>query len=154
MSFFSSSKVFFIIFLLPSLALSQITKVSGKVYDAETKEPLPFVSISFKGIKVSTTSDVEGNYSVSTSTPTDTLVFSFIGYKVEKKAIKKGVSQVLNVNLQSDITTIPVVDVIAGENPAIIILRKVIKAKIYNDKEKLDSYQYEVYNKIEFDLRI
>lgn len=152
MRFPPAFKIIFAVLLLPSLAFSQVTKVSGKVFDADTKEPLPFVSISFKGIKVSTTSDVDGNYSVSTTMPADTIVFSFIGYVTTKKPVKKGVAQVMNVEMKPDVTTITQIDVIAGENPAIIILRKVIKNKPVNDKEKLDSYQYEVYNKIEFDL--
>lgn len=38
----------------------------------------------------------------------------------------------------------------AGENQANIILKKVIKHKDINDPNKLKTYQYEVYNKLEF----
>ncbi len=40
----------------------------------------------------------------------------------------------------------------AGENPANILLRKVIDNKDKNDKKNLDTYQYEVYSKMEFDM--
>ena len=40
----------------------------------------------------------------------------------------------------------------AGENPALILLRKVIEHKDENDKKHLDAYQYEVYSKMEFDM--
>ena len=40
----------------------------------------------------------------------------------------------------------------AGENPANIIFREIIKHKFENDHTNLNSYQYEVYNKLEFDL--
>jgi hypothetical protein len=40
----------------------------------------------------------------------------------------------------------------AGENPAHRIIRNVISHKEFNNKRKLDAYQYETYNKVEFDL--
>ena len=39
-----------------------------------------------------------------------------------------------------------------GENPAHRIIRNVIANKQFNNKRKLDAYQYESYNKVEFDL--
>ena len=38
------------------------------------------------------------------------------------------------------------------ENPAFTILRRVIQHKATNNREKLSAYDYEAYNKIEFDL--
>ncbi|MEW6468857.1 MAG: DUF5686 family protein [Bacteroidota bacterium] len=138
--------------LFSAPALAQFTKVSGRVFDAETKEPLPFVSVIFKGTKVSATSDIDGNYTISTSTPSDSLLYSYVGYVTVRKAVKKGQVQVINVELKNDVATLNQIDIMPGENPAVTLLKKVIKNKPKNDKEKLDSYQYEVYNKIEFDL--
>lgn len=39
-----------------------------------------------------------------------------------------------------------------AENPAHVIFRNVIANKPINNKAKLDAYEYEVYNKVEFDL--
>jgi len=39
-----------------------------------------------------------------------------------------------------------------GENPAHRIIRNVIAHKEFNNKRELDAYQYETYNKVEFDL--
>jgi TonB-linked SusC/RagA family outer membrane protein len=54
--------------------------VQGTVTDAETGEPLPAVNISVKGTATGTSTDADGQYSLTTSSPQDTLVFSFIGY--------------------------------------------------------------------------
>lgn len=137
--------------LLPSLVLAQ-TKVSGRIYDASTKEPLPFVNIILKGTKQGTTSDFDGNYTVSTNDPTDSIIVSYVGYNRLAKALKKNVAQTIIIELEPKAVTFTTVEVRPGENPAHVILRKVIKNKDRNDKNRLASYQYEVYNKIEFDL--
>ena len=54
--------------------------VSGKVTN-EAGEPLPGVSVAFKGTTQGTITDVEGNFSLSTNDNVETLVLSFIGMK-------------------------------------------------------------------------
>jgi len=69
------------------------TSVSGRILEKGTNNALPFVSIGFKGTKAGTTSDFEGNFSLKTTSPSDTLIFSYVGYKVEKRKIKGGQKQ-------------------------------------------------------------
>src|SRR5690606_3962140 len=38
------------------------------------------------------------------------------------------------------------------ENPAFEILRRVVRNKPVNNREKLAAYEYQAYNKVEFDL--
>lgn len=137
--------------LLVWSSTAQTTKVSGKIVDAITREPLPFVNIIFKGTTVGATSDVEGNYSISTTLKVDSLVVSYVGYNKYTRAIKPGIAQEINIGLKQGID-LTVVEVHPGENPAWRILRKIIANKDRNDREKLKAYDYEVYNKVEFDL--
>ncbi len=139
------------ILLAPSL-LSAQTKVSGRIYDASTKEPLPFVNILLKGTKTGTTSDFDGNYTLSTSDPADSIIVSYVGYNRLAKHIRRGVTQTLNLELERKAFSLTTIEVKPGENPAHRILRNVIANKNKNDKNRLASYEYEVYNKIEFDL--
>ena len=145
------SILIFSLFVLSS-AWAQVTKVTGVVYDADTKEPLPFVAVKLSGTPVKTSTDVEGKFSISSETPSDSVVFSYVGYVRQAIRIKRGMAQNLNVFLGSDTKMLDGITVVPGENPALIILRKVIKNKDKNNKDKLDAYQYSVYNKIEFDL--
>ena len=128
------------------------TTVTGKVLDADTREPLPFVNIGFKGTKSGTSSDVDGNFTLTTTERTDSILASYIGYVKAGRAVKQGVSQTLNIALKPDVVSLAEVVIKPGENPAHRILRGVIRNKDANDREKLDAYQYEAYNKIEFDL--
>jgi len=137
--------------MLAALCSQAQTKVSGKIVDAITREPLPFVNVIFKGTSTGATTDIEGNYSMSTTQPVDSIIISYVGYNKVTRAIKRDVSQEVNIGLSQGIDLM-VVEVRPGENPAHRILRKIIANKDRNDREKLDAYEYELYNKVEFDL--
>lgn len=139
---------------LGSGVFAQKTVITGKIYDAETKESLPFVNVAFKGSKIGTTTDIDGAYSLDTYYAEDSLMASFIGYKPMAKAVMRDKTQEIDFFLEPGSVSLGEVVINAKdfENPAHIILKKIIKNKPINNREKLDSYEYEVYNKIEFDL--
>jgi hypothetical protein len=130
---------------------SQTTTVNGKIVDAISREPLPFVNLIFKGTAIGATTDIEGNYSMTTTLKVDSIVISYVGYNKLTRAIKPGITQEVNIGLKQGVELMTV-EVKAGENPAWRILRKIIANKDRNDREKLEAYEYEVYNKVEFDL--
>ncbi|MCE9538656.1 MAG: DUF5686 and carboxypeptidase regulatory-like domain-containing protein, partial [Bacteroidetes bacterium] len=136
---------------VPQSCFAQTTKVSGKIVDAITREPLPFVNVLLKGTKAAGASDIEGNYTVSSSEKCDSIIISFVGYNRVIRAIKYGATQEINIGLTQGVDLITI-EVRPGENPAHRILRKIIANKDKNDSEELTAYQYEAYNKIEFDL--
>src|SRR5690606_8918107 len=86
----------------PSFA--QETVVSGKITDASSGDPLPFVNVFFDGTTIGVTSDFDGRFEIRTHTPTDTLVVSYIGYRVKKKYVEPGKTQVINFQLDEDVT--------------------------------------------------
>lgn len=133
----------------------QKTIVSGRVIDAETKQALPFVNIAYKNSKIGTSTDLDGNYRIETYYPTDSLIASFIGYLPQSFKVKKDQSQTINFKLSSGQINLNEVVIRPDKkavNPAHVILDQVIENKKINNKTKLDAYQYEVYNKVEFDL--
>lgn len=134
----------------PSFA--QETVVSGKITDASSGDPLPFVNVFFDGTTIGVTSDFDGRFEIRTHTPTDTLVVSYIGYRVKKKYVEPGKTQVINFQLDEDVTRLQEFVFEAGENPAYAIMRKVVQNKPNNDKRKLRAYEYDTYTKIEIDV--
>ncbi len=144
--------LFIFLCLVSITAAYSQTKVTGKVVDFDTREPLPFVSIAFKGTTVGTTTDFDGNFQLSTDKSVDSLLASYVGYNRGAKKVRPGQSQILNFELKKFSIGLQEIVIKPGENPAHPILRNVIKNKDRNDKDKLSAYQYEVYNKIEFDL--
>lgn len=75
------------------------TKVSGKVTDASTGDPLPGVNIYIKGTVKGTITDLEGQYDlkIAGSTPL-VLVFSYVGY--EKQEIEISNSSMTKVDVK------------------------------------------------------
>ncbi|MCC6181155.1 MAG: carboxypeptidase-like regulatory domain-containing protein [Bacteroidia bacterium] len=134
------------------MAYAQEYTINGKVYDADSKEPLPFVPVIIKGTTVGTSTDFDGNFTIKTSKLGDSLISTYVGYKRLSRPIKRGVNQ--NVNMPMILEGINLLEVVvkAGENPAHRIIRNVIANKPRNNKRRLDAYQYETYNKVEFDL--
>lgn len=133
-------------------SFAQQTKIRGKVTDQLTNEPIPFATVVFKGTTIGTNTDFDGNYVLTTNTPGDSIICTLVGYQTVKMRVKKGQDQMINIVMKASKVELQEVVIKAGENPANIIFREIIKHKIENDHTKLSSYQYEVYNKLEFDL--
>lgn len=87
----------------------QTQLLSGIVYKAGTKEPIPFVTIGVLNTTSGTVTDQKGVFSISVK-GTDTLVFSSIGYR--KLKIHVDLSNT-NIFLQEEITALEEVKVIA-----------------------------------------
>ena len=138
--------------IVGSAAIMAQTVVKGKVTDAHSGDPIPFANIIFKGTTDGTTTDFDGNFSVSTMTRADSLVVSYMGYTTRTKKIKPGAVQILSFQLEEEVTTLQEVVFIAGENPAYEILRNVVRNKGKNDKRQLTAYEYDTYTKIEVDV--
>ncbi len=131
---------------------AQITKISGEVKDFETGESLPFVNISFKGTSIGTITDIDGMFTLETSHPADTLQASFVGYETSYATVIKQERQEINFTLSKEMFNLNELVVVPGENPAEILLRKIIAHKKFHNKDRLNYYEYEVYNKVQFDL--
>jgi Family of unknown function (DUF5686)/CarboxypepD_reg-like domain len=128
------------------------TNVSGRILEKGTNNALPFVSIGFKGTKTGTTSDFEGNFSLKTSSPSDTLIFSYVGYKVEKRKIKAGQKQHIIIEMQSQSNDLREFVVHPGENPALKIIRKAQQKRAVNNQENLSEYEFDSYNKVDVSM--
>lgn len=146
--------------LLSSAAFSQkMTIVKGKVLDADTKEPMPFVNIAFKGTTIGTTTDFDGNYVLESKWGKPQIEVSFVGYETQVIQVIEGERQTLDIALKS--TAIMMGPIVIKEkrgrykrreNPAVELMRKVIDNKDKNRIEASDFYEVDRYEKIQFDL--
>lgn len=132
---------------------SQTTKIKGNVKDALTGENLPFVKVQFYNSKIGTITDSLGNYFIETYYATDSLQFSFFGFQTNTIKVQKDSEQEINCKLSIRITeTEEVVIRPPDELPSTRLHKRLVANKDINNKEKLLSYEYEAYNKIQFDL--
>jgi iron complex outermembrane receptor protein len=96
-------------------ALLQQSKITGKITDATTGEPIPGVNVLIENTTVGTTTDINGNYSIEATNSNIVLVFSYIGYNSQKVTVE-GKSQI-DVALNPDIKSLEEVVVIGyGSN--------------------------------------
>lgn len=132
----------------------QIKTIHGIVRDKNTDERIPFAAVQFIGTTVGSTTDQNGEYSFQlNSLPGDSLLVRVIGYEIAHKAVRMDAdSQTVDFELVRREYGLNEFVIHAGVNPALIILRKIIKHKPQNDPSRLASYKYKVYNKLEVDL--
>lgn len=140
----------FIFLFFTTLSFAQIT---GKVTDVN-QNPLSFVSIYLDGTVTGTTSNEEGDYSLSIqSTGSYTVVFQFLGYKTLRK--KVNITQFpfeLNTQLEEESITLSEVSISTKENPANEIIRNVIANKDKNT-DKFKVYTAKFYSRGLFKIK-
>ncbi|MCW5920218.1 MAG: carboxypeptidase-like regulatory domain-containing protein, partial [Bacteroidetes bacterium] len=66
--------------LFHSTSLAQLTRISGKVTDALTGEPIPFASVVFKKSTIGVNTNIDGFYTLESDTPSDSIAAQFLGY--------------------------------------------------------------------------
>lgn len=138
--------------LTGTVSIGQITKVRGKIIDANTLEPLPFVNVTFKNSTIGTITNTDGEYFLETRNYYDSISVSFVGYKLQSQFIRKNHFQEFNFALESNIFELEEIVILPTENPAHPILRNIIANKEKHNPKKFDSYVYKLYNKIEIDV--
>lgn len=139
----------FVVF--PYFIQAQKTKIMGRVTDAQTLEPMPFVNVFIKGTSTGMRTDFNGEYAMEFTFKADSIVASFVGYNTLVKPIELNKFQTTDFQLTENKITLGELVIRPTTNPAEILLKKIIQNKKENSGEGIDSYQYESYNKIEFD---
>jgi hypothetical protein len=134
------------------------TKVSGYVFDINN-EPIPFANVLFKGSTEGTISNEDGKFYLESDEKWYTLIVSFIGFEVLEIPLTKRVTYDLKFILNEEASSLNEVLIITGkqskkasENPAIGILKKIWERKRQNGLKQFKQYEYDQYEKVEFDL--
>ncbi|NND78968.1 MAG: carboxypeptidase-like regulatory domain-containing protein, partial [Maribacter sp.] len=143
-------------FLLFSISVISQSKVGGVVLD-ETGEPVAFANVIFKNSTIGTTTDDNGNFYMESDSTHEILEISFIGYETKDILLKSRVNYNMRITLLEGSQQLKEVVIYAGKqskknNPAIDILRKIWSKKRENGLRKFKQYQYDKYEKVEFDL--
>jgi len=159
-----------VLMLSSSLFLWAETSVSGVVVDADTGEKLPFVQIYFikpssegtLATQYGTTSDIDGNFTISNPAGYTTINFQMMGYKTEMYTVKTDV-QKKNVKIKMKPDVYGLQDVVVTPkhqkqkykrkgNPAVELIRNVISHKDSFAVKSADHYRAETYRRMSFAL--
>ena len=156
MKFFFPMKTKIVLFFLflSSIVIGQ-TKVGGKVTD-EFGDPVAFANVIFKNSKEGVITDENGNFYFESKENYSTLVVSYVGFEKKEINLKPGLNSGLKIELKSG-TELKEVVIYTGKtskknNPAIDILRKIWERRRKNGLKMFKQYEYDKYEKVEFDL--
>jgi len=153
--FFPMKTKIVLLFLFVSSVLLGQTKVGGKVTD-EFNEPIAFANVIFKNSKEGVITDENGNFYFESKENYSTLVVSYVGFDKKEIALKPGLNTGLKIQLKSG-TELKEVVIYTGKtskknNPALDILRKIWERRRKNGLKMFKQYEYDKYEKVEFDL--
>ncbi len=112
--------------------------ISGVVYDADSGETLPGVTVNIKGSNTGTVTDLDGSFEIKAESGS-ILVFSFVGYASQEVIIKDQTS--LSINMETDIASL--------EEVAIIGYGKVKRSNLTGSVSTVSSETLEKTNKID-----
>lgn len=143
-------------FFFGIISLFAQTKVSGYVFD-EDNQPVSFANVIFKGSTEGTITDENGKFYLESSETWNGLIVSFIGYETLDIPLTKKVNYDLKFILKEEASQLDQVYIVSGKqpkknNPAIDLLRKIWAHKRKNGLKQFNQYQYDKYEKIEFDI--
>lgn len=145
---------FFTIALFVNQASAQHKRISGSVRDSHSEEAIPFASVTFQHTTIGQLTDSAGGFSFHFDNwPADTLIITCVGYQPFLFPIDKNKDSVL-ANLMLERGTFNEgVKVKAKVNKGLLIWRKIVQNKPKNDRYRFSNFSYELYNKLELDIK-
>ncbi len=140
---------------IPKASQSAGYVINGKVEDMNTGEGIPFAIVLFPNSSLGTAADLDGNFILKTDRlPGDTLHIQALGYKAVNKILKKNQHDYnFIIELGRSATSLNEVVIHAGEDPAVVLMRKIIARKPFNNPDRTENYKYEAYNRLEADMQ-
>ena len=135
-------------------ASAQKKVLAGVVTDAHSFETIPFASVSFKNSTVGKYSDSSGSFTFNLNNwPSDTLEITCVGYQPFRYYINPAKDSIsINVIMERG-TFNEGVRLKVKVNKGLFVWRKIVEHKPENDRYRFDNFSYELYNKLELDLK-
>src|SRR5262245_50726193 len=143
------------IFVFSVLTLPAQKKIiSGVIKDEHSEEGVLFASVQFKNTNIGQNTDSSGRFSFRLDNwPADTLEITCVGYQSLLFVIDtRRDSSFANIRLQRG-TFNEGVQVKAKVNKGLLLWRKIVEHKPENNRYRFDNFSYEIYNKLEIDIK-
>jgi len=143
-----------ILVLLYASADGQRKIISGIIKDSHSEERIPFASVQFMNTTTGKLSDSAGAFAFYLSHwPSDTLLITCVGYQPYKLFIPSSKDSVQIEIIMERGTFLEGAKVKSKVNKGLFLWRKIVENKPRNDKFRFDNFSYEVYNKLEVDIK-
>jgi hypothetical protein len=131
--------------------------IRGVITAAHNGEIIAYASLQFKGSGKGKISDSSGTFSFHLfNLQADTLKISAIGYQDQLIYLNPGSygsdTIVLQIRLTPGKLTSEII-IRSKVNRGLILWKRIVAHKALNDRQRYDNFSYELYNKLEFDLK-
>ncbi len=145
--------------LLTPSARAQVKVLRGVLRDAHSDERIPFASVELQQLKTGKLTDSAGNFSFTFNEwPQDSLVFSYVGYQTvaiafDTALLNKARNNVINITVRLERGKYEAVVVSQKIDRGLLMWKRIVKHKPQNDRYRFDNFSYELYNKLEIDIK-
>ena len=126
---------------------AQTVIVKGVVKDKKSKSPLAFVNITTTDGSRGATTDIDGKFKFRISEESCCLKLTYVGYETQEYSIKPS-REFQQIFLKEKAYDLSEVEIFPGVNPAHRIIHNVIDNRDLNNPEKLKSFTYTSYDKM------
>jgi hypothetical protein len=150
-----------LLFLILTLCIagtvfSQSKIIVGKARDQHSAEPVPFASVRFRVSGNGVLADSSGGFLITVPHINDTLEITSVGYQdfylPVNSSLIAGDTLRISANLvPGKFTTTVTLKV--KVNRGLILWRRIVAHKPINDRYRFRNFSYEIYNKLELDLK-
>jgi len=138
--------------LLASGLYAQVTKVRGRVIEAETGEPIPYAAVFFDGTSIGVSTDEDGRYYIETHDSTAVvLTASILSYIPASAEVTRGSFSEVNFALQLDSDLLSAARIRPDDSYMRYILRQIDEHRAIHDPDLGDDWSVRIYSKIELD---
>ena len=135
----------------------QVKFIKGMIRDQHNGEPVPYASLQFKKSGAGTLADSSGSFLLKNSILSgDTLMITSVGYQDYALVVS-------SLNAATD-TSLLIIDMVPGKftaevivrqkvNRGLLMWRRIVARKPLNDRYRFKNFSYELYNKLELDIK-
>lgn len=147
----------FTLLVLPFTTLQAQKIIRGQIREAQSGETIPFASIRFKTSGNGMLADSAGNFLLRLSQwPEDTLEITSVGFQDYRYFVAPARfasdTLVLNIRMVEGRFNTGVT-VKAKGNRGLWMWRRIVQHKAQNDRYRFQNFGYELYNKLELDIK-
>jgi hypothetical protein len=156
-AFISFNLLLCLLFIQPGYGQSILLK--GVIKDAHSDERIPFASMEFRFEKSGKLSDSAGQFAFRFDRwPNDTLIVTYVGYQsfalpIDSALRAKAVNNVVEITIMLERAKYAAVIVSRKIDRGLLMWRRIVRRKALNDRYRFDNFSYELYNKLEVDIK-
>ncbi len=139
---------------------AQLKIIQGSIRDIHSDEPVPFASVQFKNAGSGGLSDSAGNFLFRLNDwPEDTLLITYVGYQdyllaIDSALLSRVEHNHLQLNIQLERGKYAQEVVVKRKiDRGYLMWKRIVRRKPVNDRYRFDNFSYELYNKLELDIK-